>query len=89
MGIIFTGEDQTLRRQRVTVGAHRTWKIVPRIGTCPDEPYFDRWTVVGTPIPSGSNPAADYEDGQFPDLATAYEVLRKCLLLDDGTHQED
>lgn len=84
----FTGEGQTLRRKRVVVGAHRTWEILPRIGTCPDAPYYDRWTVKGTPIPAGDNPCAQIEDGQFPDLASARAALAQCLLFDDGTHDE-
>jgi hypothetical protein len=86
--LAYTGEGQVLRRRRVVQGAHRTWEILPRIGSCPDAPHFDRWTVVGTPIPGPTNPAADIEDGQFPDLLSAGAALRHCLLIDDGTHQE-
>lgn len=82
--LVFTGEDQTLRRKRVASTMHRRWEILPRYGTAAS----DRWTVVGTPIPGASNPARDYEDGQFPDLATAYGVREICIRIDDGTHEE-
>jgi len=83
--LVMTGTEQTLRRTRITKGKHRTWQILPRYGTAES----DRWTVVGTPIPAADNPCRDYEDGQFPDLATAHDVLETCLRLDDGTHEED
>jgi hypothetical protein len=84
---IFTGEGQTLRRKRTTKGKHRTWEILPRIGTCPDAPFFDRWTIKGTPIPGDGNPAAEIEDGQFPTIAAARAALAECIRIDDGTHQ--
>lgn len=83
--LVLTGSEQTLRRERVTVGKHRTWRILPRYGTAES----DRWTVIGTPIPGGDNPCADYEDGQFPSLMVAKRVLATCLELDNGSHQED
>jgi len=84
---VFTGTEQALRRKRVTVGRHRTWEILPRIGTSPDAPFFDRWTVIGTPIPGDGNPAGEIEDGQFPTIAAARAALAECERLDDGTHQ--
>ena len=83
--LVMTGTEQTLRRQRIKQGKYRAWTILPRYGTA----NSDRWTVLGTPIPGASNPCRDYEDGQFPDLATAYHVLDVCLQLDDGTNEED
>lgn len=83
--LVMSGSEQTLRRKREKQGEHRHWQILPRYGTA----NSDRWTVIGTPIPGSTNPCADYEDGQFPDLATAYDVLEICIKLDDGTHQED
>lgn len=74
-----------LRRRRVKVTKKRTWEILPRIGTGPD----DRWTVIGTPIPAQNNPAAAYEDGQYPTIAAARDALILCVAADDGTHEED
>jgi hypothetical protein len=85
----YTEEVQPLRRVRVTKGKHRTWEILPRIGSCPDAPHYDRWTVIGTPIPAPGNPCASTEDGQFPTIAAARAALAECERLDDGTHEED
>jgi hypothetical protein len=74
-----------LRKRRLVVGKHRTWEILPRYGTGPD----DRWTVIGNPIPSQNNPCASTEDGQFPDLAAARWALDECERLDDGSHDQD
>lgn len=83
--LAMTGSEQTLRRsERMTDGRYRVWYIVPRYGTADS----DRWTVIGEPIPGEGNPAAEIEDGQFPDLTSAKEALALCELFDDGTHQE-
>ena len=74
-----------LRRDRVVEGRHRTWQITDRLGTGPD----DRWTVLGYPAPGGDNPAASYEDGQYPDLASAYGALSLAESLDDGSHMDE
>lgn len=83
--LVMTGVDQTLRRERVVVSPFRTWRIVPRYGTAES----DRWTIIGSPIPALSNPAADYEDGQFSTLQDATEALATAMTCDNGTHESD
>lgn len=72
------------RRKRVEQGAHRSWEIRARYGTAES----DRWTLVGMPVPAQSNPAADYEDGQYATLEEAREAQRSAEAADDGTHLE-
>ena len=67
------------------LGRHRTWRIVPREGSRED----DRWTLLGSPIPSPGNPAAPYDDGQFPTLTDARIAMHTAEAVDDGTHLED
>ena len=73
------------RRERVTQGRHRQWRIVARYGTADT----DRWTLIGTPIPGADNPAACIEDGQFATLNEAREALREAEKIDNGEHEED
>lgn len=80
--LALTGTEQTLRRKRTTHGQYRRWEVLPRYGTA----RSDRWTVIGTPIPADTNPATDYEDGQFPTLTAAYQALAEAERTDDGTH---
>ena len=80
----FTGEDMKLRRKREVTTPFRRWEILPRYGSAES----DRWTIIGTPAPGPSNPARDYEDGQYPSLAAAYDALNQCLTHDDGTHEK-
>jgi hypothetical protein len=82
--LVFTGMDQTMRRERKQQGRHRTWQILPRYGTAES----DRWTVIGTPQPGSGNPATDIEDGQFPSLQDAYLAMGEADLIDDGTHEK-
>lgn len=79
--LVHTGTEQTLRRKRTMRGQYRRWEVLPRYGTA----RSDRWTVIGTPIPADTNPATDYEDGQFPSLAVAYQALAAAEHIDDGT----
>ena len=65
-------------------GRHRAWRIVPRKGSRED----DRWTLLGSPIPAPENPAAPYDDGQFPTLTDARIAMHTAEVVDDGTHLE-
>lgn len=66
-------------------GRHRSWRIEPRKGTGPD----DNYTVLGAPIPGDGNPAAIYENGQFPSWFVALDAMRLAEAVDDGSHQEE
>lgn len=65
-------------------GKHRVWCLMERQGTATQ----DKFTVLSLPIPGGDNPAGSIEDGQFPDMNTAYAALLAAERLDDGTHQD-
>lgn len=63
-------------------GKHRTWTVVERQGTA----LSDQFTVLAEPIPGYDNPAGDYEDGQYPDMNSAYGALLAAESSDTGTH---
>lgn len=81
----FTGEEQTLRRTRVSYGEYRFWYIAPRYGTGPD----DRWTLLASPLPAEDNPASAYEDGQYATISDARAAREIAEALDDGTHDDE
>lgn len=67
-------------------GDYRVWRIYPRQGTATS----DKWTILGTPMPNfGSNPAACYEDGQYPSLQDAFDAAILAETEDNGTHEEE
>lgn len=66
-------------------GTHRTWSIVPRVGTGPD----DKWTILASPVPGAENPAAAYDDGQYSSQRDALMAVGQAERSDDGTNEED
>lgn len=66
-------------------GKHRTWTIMERQGTA----LFDQFTILSSPIPAEDNEAGQYEDGQYPDMNSAYEALLIAENMDNGSHMED
>ncbi|MDF2506317.1 MAG: hypothetical protein K0Q52_176 [Microbacterium sp.] len=78
--LAMTGADQSTRRERETQGRHRRWMILPRYGTADG----DRWTIIASPIPGEGNPAAGIENGQFANLAEAYEARDEAEAIDNG-----